>query len=49
MNQEAADLWERAGRALKTAEDCSEEDPDASVSRSYYAAFHAVSALFVHT
>ena len=47
MNQEAADLWERAGRALKTAEDWSEEDPDASVSRSYYAAFYAVSALFV--
>ena len=47
MNREAADLWERAGRALKTAEHWSQEDPDASVSRSYYAAFYAVSALFV--
>ncbi len=44
MNEDAADLWSRALRALRTAEGWIEEDPDASASRAYYAAFYAVSA-----
>lgn len=46
MSPEVEDLWNRALRALRTAELLADEDPDASASRSYYAAFHAVSALF---
>ena len=41
-----ADLWDRAQRALRTAALLIDEDPDAAASRAYYAAFHAVSALF---
>jgi uncharacterized protein (UPF0332 family) len=44
--QEAIDLWNRAWRALLTARTLARNDPDASASRSYYAAFHASSALF---
>jgi len=47
MNPEALDLWERALRALQTAEDLVDRDPDASSSRAYYAAFFAASALLV--
>jgi uncharacterized protein (UPF0332 family) len=46
VSPEVEDLWSRALRALQTAELLAEEDPDASASRSYYAAFYAVSALF---
>ena len=46
MSPEVEDLWQRAVRALRTAELLVSEDPDASASRSYYAAFYAVSALF---
>lgn len=46
MSPEVEDLWQRALRALRTAELLISEDPDASASRSYYAAFYAVSALF---
>lgn len=46
MSPEVEDLWQRAVRALRTAEILVSEDPDASASRSYYAAFYAVSALF---
>lgn len=46
MSPEVEDLWTRALRALRTAELLASEDPDASASRSYYAAFYAVSALF---
>ena len=47
MNPEAADLWSRAAKAMQTAKDLVAQDPDASASRAYYAAFYAVSALFV--
>jgi uncharacterized protein (UPF0332 family) len=46
VNAEAADLWGRARRALTTASGLTGEDPDSAASRAYYAAFHAVSALF---
>lgn len=46
MSPEVEDLWSRALRALRTAEILSIQDPDASASRSYYAAFYAVSTLF---
>ena len=45
MTPEVTDLWQRALQALRTAERLVEDDPDASASRSYYAAFYAVSAL----
>jgi uncharacterized protein len=45
VTPEAADLWQRALQALRTAERLVEDDPDACASRSYYAAFYAVSAL----
>lgn len=45
MTPEIADLWQRALQALRTAERLVEDDPDASASRSYYAAFYAASAL----
>lgn len=41
----APDWWRRAVRALRTAELLSGHDPDACVSRAYYAAFYAVTAL----
>lgn len=46
MNPEVLDLWTRARQALHTATILTNDDPDASVSRSYYAAYYAVSALF---
>jgi uncharacterized protein (UPF0332 family) len=46
MNTEALDLWNRAQKALNAARMIVHEDPDSSASRSYYAAFHAVSAYF---
>jgi len=45
VTPEVADLWQRALQALRTAERLVEDDPDASASRSYYAAFYAVSAV----
>jgi len=44
---EIADLWQRAKNGLHTAELLITIDADASASRSYYAAFHAVSAYFL--
>jgi uncharacterized protein (UPF0332 family) len=46
LTPEVADYWQRACQALRTAEALVDSDPDASASRAYYAAFHAVSALF---
>jgi uncharacterized protein (UPF0332 family) len=45
LSPEVQDEWDRAERALKTAQALVSEDPDAAASRAYYAAFHAVSAL----
>ncbi len=46
MSPESLELWNRAVRSHKTAALLAQEDPDAAVSRAYYAAFYAVSALF---
>ena len=46
MSPESLELWNRAVRSHKTAAMLAQEDPDAAVSRAYYAAFYAVSALF---
>ena len=46
MNACAADLWERAKKALVVAKTILTLDPDATASRAYYAAFYAVSAWF---
>ena len=46
MSAEAQAQWDRAVRALRTAALLAEADPDSSASRAYYAAFHAVSAMF---
>ena len=45
MTKYAADLWQRAEEALRTAEANVSVSLDASASRSYYAAFYAASAL----
>ena len=46
MKEFAAVEWDRARRAMKSTNLLLEEDPEASASRSYYAAFYAVTALF---
>ena len=43
MNARAADLWERAKKALAVAKAVSSLDPDSAASRAYCAAFYAVS------
>lgn len=48
MNDETKNLWERALQAYQTAQELTNKDPDAAASRAYYAAFYAVSALFIH-
>lgn len=47
MNEEAIGFWNRALKTSQSAKSLLLSDPDSSVSRSYYAAFYAVSALFV--
>lgn len=47
MSKPAAELWERSLQAFKTAQKVIWDDPDAAASRSYYAAFYAISALFL--
>ena len=46
MKEFAASEWGRARRTLGTAEKLIEMDPDSAASRAYYAAYHAVTALF---
>jgi len=46
MKEFAAAEWQRAGRTLETARQLAKTDPDSAASRAYYAAFHAVTALF---
>jgi uncharacterized protein (UPF0332 family) len=46
MNDFANAEWRRASRTLKSAEKLEDSDPDSAASRAYYAAFHAVTALF---
>ena len=46
MKEFAAAQWQRAHRTLATARQLADTDPDSAASRAYYAAFHAVTALF---
>ena len=46
MKEFAATEWQRALRTLETAKQYACTDPDSAASRAYYAAFHAVTALF---
>ena len=39
-------MWERTHETLRAAESLVAIDPNSAASRAYYAAFHAVSALF---
>jgi len=38
--------WERAQRTLVAGNQLVDIDPDSAASRAYYAAFHALTALF---
>jgi len=42
----AAEQWQRAVTTLETARRIADDDPDSAASRAFYAAFHAVTALF---
>lgn len=46
MREFADSEWERAQKSLEAARALLHIDPDSSVSRAYYAAFHAVTAMF---
>lgn len=46
MKEFAEAEWQRAHRTLATARQLAHTDPDSAASRAYYAAFHAVTALF---
>lgn len=46
MSVEANDLWLRGIKSLESAKLLLHTDPDTSSSCSYYASFHAISALF---
>jgi len=46
MTQFAADEWTRATGALRAAMAVVKIDPNSAASRAYYAAYHAVTALF---
>ena len=39
--------WQRAQRTIKTAAALVQSDPESAASRAYYAAFHALTSLFV--
>ena len=46
MKEFARSQWQRAQRSVKTAATLIESDPESATSRAYYAAFHALTALF---
>jgi len=46
MKEYARAEWQRAHRTLNSGEQLSDTDPDSAASRAYYAAFHALNALF---
>lgn len=46
MNEFAGVQWQRAIDTLNTGRQIIEIDPDSAASRAYYAAFHALTALF---
>lgn len=47
MRASAIDYWQRAKKSLIVAQKILALDPDSAASRAYYAAFYAVSALFI--
>ena len=49
MNVQALSYWQKAKQALEDAKTLLPESPDGSASRSFYAGFLAVSALFALT
>jgi len=46
MKEYAASQWQRAQRAVASAQKLLDSDGDSAASRAYFAAFHALSALF---
>jgi uncharacterized protein (UPF0332 family) len=42
----ACSEWQRAQRSIRTAGTLIQSDPESATSRAYYAAFHALTALF---
>jgi uncharacterized protein (UPF0332 family) len=46
MKEFAASEWQRAVATLDSGRHLVEKDPDSAASRAFYAAFHAVTALF---
>lgn len=46
MKEFACSEWQRAQRSIKTAVTLIQSDPESATSRAYYAAFHALTALF---
>jgi len=48
MTPAVQDKWGRAKDSLRAARHLLTVSPDSAASRAYYAAFHAVSALFLH-
>jgi uncharacterized protein (UPF0332 family) len=42
----ATEQWQRALTTIETARRIAEDDPDSAASRAFYAAFHAVTAVF---
>lgn len=46
MKEFASAEWDRARRSLESAFALVETDPDSAASRAYYAAFHALTAMF---
>ena len=46
MKEFAAMEWQRAHRTLASGKQLARTDPDSAASRAYYAAFHALAALF---
>jgi uncharacterized protein (UPF0332 family) len=46
MKEFAASEWKRAVLSLRSSKELTDMDPDSAASRAYYAAFHAVTALF---
>lgn len=46
MKEFAAAEWERPRRALESSRQLAETDPNSAASRAYYAAFHALTAVF---
>jgi len=46
MIEFARNEWERAVRTIRSGQMLASTDPDSGASRAYYAAYHAVTALF---